>query len=561
MRRLFTVLWVVLLCVQGGLVVAAERVAIRLTPDKSFYRPGDTVTLDVETLQGSRVDARITFLTETVAEVVAVPVVDGHAVITWAPPADAPRGYGITVTVYDEARQPIASEATAFDVLNGWIEAPRYGFLSQFTAGRADFAEVREWLLRHHINGIQFYDWQYRWEDLLPDTDNFVDGIGRPQSMTTVLGLVDTIRAINVQAMPYTAIYGASAPYLHVHPDWGLYDANGEINRLGEDLIVIFDPTPGSPWNQHLLAEFADVLDNTPFDGIHIDQYGSPKNGFDAAGNPVDLAEVFPQFIAQAKALVDEKRGDRGTVIFNLVGNWPVETVAPVNPDATYIEVWAPYEDYNDLIRIIANAQRMSDNKPVIIAAYIAPENVINWRLANAAIFASGAYHIETGEPGGMLQHPYFPNFGPIPEAERDHFQRYYDFIVRYENVLSLATVSERANAISLGDIRTRGLTAQGKALAIARAGETFETFSLVNFVGIDSSTWNGTTSVPPTPLHDVAFSIEVTRPVKRVWTASPDGAATMDAAVLDFTVDNGVLRAELPAVLYWSMIVVEYVE
>ena len=543
---------------QGGVVVTAEATAIRIVPDKGFYRPGETVNIRVSAPAGKLLDARITYLADTVAEIFAVPIVDNTATIQWTPPLDAPRGYGVTVTIFDEARQVVAEQSGAFDVLERWLDAPRYGFFSDFTADRDNYGATLDWMLRHHINGVQFYDWQYRWEDLLPDTDLFADGLGRPQSMTTVRRLIDLARGANIAAMPYTAIYGVSAPYFHVHPDWGLFDANGEVNRLGEDLIAIFDPTPGSPWNKHLLAEFADVLDNTLFDGIHIDQYGSPKNGYDAAGNEVDLADVFPQFIQQADALVNEKRGSEGAVIFNLVGNWPVDTVAPVNPDATYIEVWHPHNDYADLQRIIEKAQSLS-SKPVILAAYIPPENVINWRLSNAVIFASGAFHLETGEPGGMLQHPYFPEFGQIPETERGTYGRYYDFLVRYENVLSLASPTDRDSALTIEGVRTRGLRAIDRIMPVVRAGDDFETFSLVNFRGIDFSTWNAPTTVPPQSFEALPLSIEVARPVKRVWMASPDNAATMEAAELPFSIQNGHLNVTIPQLNYWTMIVVEY--
>jgi dextranase len=555
MKRLF-ILFIMLF--QGGVVVIAEATAIRIVPDKGFYRPGETVNLQISAPVATSLNARITYLADTVTEIFAVPVVDGAATIQWNPPLDVPRGYGVTVTILDEMRQVAAEQSSAFDVLEHWTDAPRYGFFSDFTAGRDNYDATLAWMLRHHINGVQFYDWQYRWEDLLPDTDLFNDGLGRLQSMMTVRRLIDLARGANIATMPYTAIYGVSAPYFRIHPDWGLFDANGEVNRLGEDLIAIFDPTPGSPWNTHLLAEFADVLDNTPFDGIHIDQYGSPKNGYDAAGNYVDLAEVFPQFIQQTKALVDEKRGAQGAVIFNLVGNWPVETVAPVNPDATYIEVWPPYDDYADLHRIIAKAQSLS-NKPVILAAYIPPENVINWRLSNAVIFSSGAYHLETGEPSGMLQHPYFPEFRQIPETERATYGRYYDFLVRYENVLSLAGPSERDSALTIEGVRTRGLRAIDRIMPAVREGDGFETFSLVNFKGIDFSTWNAPTTVPPEPFEDLALTIEVSRPVKRVWAASPDRDETMDAAELPFTIENGILNVTIPHLAYWTMIVVEY--
>ncbi len=386
--------------------------------------------------------------------------------------------------------------------------------------------------------------------------------------MATTLHLIDLIHSGNIAAMPYTAIYGASMPFYEQHKDWALVGADGALYTLG-GFIAILDPTPGSPWNQHLLAEFADVLDHTAFDGIHIDQYGSPKRGFDQAGNPVDLMEVFPQFIDQSAAIAQTKRGDDGVVIFNCVGNWPVETVAPSREDAVYIEVWAPYNDYLDLNRIIANAEHWGSGKPVIIAAYVPPTQPINWRLANAVVFASGATYIETGEPHSLLADAYFPRYGMLSASDEALFERFYDFVVRYENVLALDTTTaanDRVRTVGIvandgSEVRTSGIRAKGRVVPIVRTGDRFETFSLLNFVGIDASEWNSPTTVPPTPFESLAVNIGVTREVKSVWAASPDADATMGAEVLPFTVSNGTLSFILPRLDVWSMIVVEYAE
>jgi dextranase len=561
--RLLPLLLVVLL--RGGFVYAVET-TIAVVPDKSFYRPGETVTLRVQAAalqaaDGSRVEGRVTYLAETIAELNA-PLVDGEAELTWQPPNETPRGYGLELTLLDENGGTLATASTAFDVLDHWIQAPRYGFFSDFTPGRAGDAETVDWLLRHHINGLQFYDWQYRWEDLLPDGDSFTDGMGRPLSMETVNHLIELVHQHNIAAMPYSAVYGASMEFYQQHPDWAMVTDTGELFTLG-GFIAILDPTPGSPWNAHLLAKYADVLDNTAFDGIHIDQYGAPKVGFDAAGNRIDLAEVFPQFIDQTAELVQEKRGDDGVTIFNLVGNWPAETVAPSQEDAVYVEVWSPHNDYLDLNRIIANAQELGGNKPVIIAAYIPPERSINWHLSNAVIFASGGFSIETGEPHSLLADPYFPKYGTLNPQDEALLQRYYDFIVRYENTLSISTTpaADRVSALDLGDVRTGGIRSKGRIVPIVRAGEDFETFSLVNFVGIDSADWNQPTTIPPTPFADLPVTIAVTREVSRVWAASPDATSTTSAVSLPFTVNSGSLTFTLPQLDIWTMIVVEYAD
>ncbi len=549
---------------QGGVVFATDSPQVIILPDKGFYRPGESVQITVRSSVGARVEARILYLTAELATLSA-PLDNGEAVLAWQPPAQAPRGYGLSVTIYDAAGMPVALQTSAFDVLERWIDAPRYGFLSDFSPARLTDTPMIEWMLQHHINGVQFYDWQYRWEDLLPTADRFEDGLGRPQSMTTIRRLIDALHAHGIAAMPYTAIYGASTAFYRQNRDWGLFDARGEVYDFGENsFLAIMNPAPDSPWNQHLLVEFADVLANTAFDGIHIDQYGAPKNGYDSDGNYVDLAEVMPQFIDQTAALVREMRGGEGVVLFNCVGNWPIDTVARSQQDAAYIEVWSPHDSYLDLGRIVTNAETLGGGRPVIIPAYIPPAQTINWQLANSVILASGGTHLETGEAESMLADPYFPKFGMIATEWQPAFRRYYDFQVRYENVLSTATragTSDLQQSIVLENIRTRGITPRDRVVPIVRSGEHFDTFSLINFIGVDQTNWNVPATRSPTPFTDLPITLAVSRPVAQVWFASPDAETTMNPALIDYAIRDGTLQFTLPVLNYWTMIVVEYAD
>lgn len=531
-----------------------------LTPDQSFYRPGMSVRLHVNASHGSRVEVTVMFR-DTIIETLKAPLRDGRAEIHWAPPPEAPRGYGFDARLYDADGDLIAITSTAADVLNHWTQAPRYGFFSDFTAGRQNDHATRQWLLTHHLNAIQFYDWQYRWEQLLPPVEQFTEGLGRANSMAVIRRLIDVAHSAGTAAMPYTAIYGGSIAFFHEHPEWALMDAEGQPHMFGENFMTLFDPTPDSPWNIHLLQQYADVLTHTAFDGIHIDQYGLPKAAFNHQGDYVDLAHVMPAFIDQTAALVKQVQGERGAVMFNSVGNWPIDQVAPAGQYGSYIEVWPPYNDYADLHRIIVNAQEAGSGKPVILAAYIHPQEVTNWCLANAVIFASGASYIETGEPSMMLADPYFPKFGPIPADQHDVFRRQCDFMVRYENALSVGTSAASADrhALDIDGVRTRGLRSNNRVLPIVRAGDGFETFNLINFVGVQQVEWNQPGTEIPTVLHDVGVTIPVERIVERVWFASPDQPDTMTAHPLVFTHDGGTLRFTLPQLEYWNMIVVEY--
>jgi dextranase len=541
----------------------ADELKISVSPSQSFYLPGETAVFSVKAHGGTRVAVIVTHLA-AVVDTFEVTLSGESAEVRWTPPATAPRGYGLTVNLLREDGTTAASASTAFDVLENWLQAPRYGFLSQFEAGRNNIEETMDWNARYHVNGLQFYDWQYRHETLLPTEESYSDLMGRRMSLKTVRQLIDSAHMRRIAAMPYTAIYGASVAFYRAHPTWALFERTDHPFEFGDNFLIIMDPSPDSPWTDHLMGEFARVLDGLPFDGIHLDQYGAPKVGYNAAGERVDLAAAIPGFINRTAEVVQEKRGDQGAVIFNAVGNWPVETVAPTDQDAVYIEVWEPYRDFMDLHRIVAGAETLGGGKPVIIAAYIDPQRVHNVRLANAVIFASGGYHLELGEPGAMLADPYFPKFGLMDDATQEIVRQYYDFLVRYEEVLELDTTNaaERAKAVEIDGIETHKLRSKDQIAVMVRQGRGFETYSLVNFMGIDTGRWDTELSSGPVPQENLPVRIAVDRSVAQIWLASPD-AETLDAEPVQFVSEtvNGQswITFTLPRLDYWTVIVVEY--
>jgi dextranase len=182
----------------------------------------------------------------------------------------------------------LAADSTAFDVLDRWTQAPRYGFLTLFEPGPDHSAATMDWAARYHVNGLQFYDWQYRHESLLPPAEIYSDLLGRRMSLATITRLIEAAHDHNIAAMPYTAIYGASVAFYREHPDWALFQRPAHPYEFGDNFLMIMDPSPGSPWTGHLMGEFARVLDELDFDGIHLDQCGAPK-WFNSAGEPVGL--------------------------------------------------------------------------------------------------------------------------------------------------------------------------------------------------------------------------------------------------------------------------------
>ncbi len=559
-----------LLSLRGGVVtVGAVGSEFSIVPDKAFYRPGESVTLDVMAQTGTTVEATVLYLHETVT-MLSETLSDGRASLTWTPPSETLKGYGVDARVLDANGQVLTRGSTAFDVLDKWIQAPRYGFLSDFRTERPDEVATMDEAAAYHVNGLQFYDWQYRHEQLLPSANDFIDVqnetyadvLGKVESLTTIKRLIEAAHVHNIAAMPYSAIYGASYAFYAQHPDWALFSAKDQPYDFA-GFLKIMDPTPGSGWATHLLNEYADVLKHTEFDGIHIDQYGAPMHGLDAAGGFVKLEDSFPAFIDATAEVVHQLRGTDGVTIFNLVRNWPLKTVAPSDEDAVYIELWDPYTQFMDLPRVVAQAQVLGGGKPVIIAAYIHANHYENARLANALIFASGGYHLELGEPSAMLADPYFPNFELMTAADQEIERRYYDFLVRYENVLALGTHDggkDRAAALTIDSVKTVGALSTDRVAVVVRAANdaSRETFSLVNLMGIDDGHWNSTQTKAPTALTDLSVQIVVTKPAARVWLASPDGDSSAMQPV-DFTAGDGVIAFRVPSLDYWTVVVVEY--
>jgi len=541
--------------------------------DKAFYRPGETVRLSLrlhsEVVQPAlvRLTATITHLADAVGAVEKTFTLTGAeqtVEMLYRPPPDAPRGYGIDLCIQTDSGTPLARGSTAFDVLQHWTQAPRYGFLTDFFPRRSDAPQTMDILTSYHINGLQFYDWMYRHEQFLTDQEPYLDPLGRRLSRVTVKNLIAAAHERSIAAMPYTAIYAASVPFYEEHPDWALYQANGQPYLLGETFLVYMDPRPDSPWVNHLLEQFDQVLRQTDFDGIHLDQYGDPKQGYDSQGQRFDLAGPLAATINATKELVRSHRPE-GAVVFNAVNNWPIEAVALARQDFIYIEVWSPHTLYRDLWKLIVKAQELGRGKPVVLAAYIEPTRHRNVRLADAVIFASGGYHIELGEQGGMLGDPYFPKYQKMSDDLAALMRRYYDFAVRYENVLALGTrdsTGEGASRVTIEGVNTDPKRVYKKVWVITCQGEGFETVSLINLLDITSPEWNGLLLADPTPLDDLRVRYQTERRVERVWLASPDFASPQ-AILLDFNTSQNdqerYIEFTVPRLEYWDLVVIEF--
>jgi dextranase len=517
---------------------------IDLYPTRGMFTPGEPVRLVVEVEADApgvaSLRLSITHLASTVATLThPVSLTTGAQKVTldWSPSPSAPRGYGALAELLDGAGRTLVSASTAFDVLPDWTAFPRYGFLTDFSPARADVASTVEGLARFHLNGLQFYDWQYRHDCLLPPDADYVDPLGRRLSLRVVAEFIEAAHAHGMAAMPYLAVYAASAEFWRAHAEWALYDAERRPIAFGEDFLGLMNPAPGGPWARHLLEECGRVLSTLLFDGLHVDQYGNPKVAFDAAGRPVDLPAAFAGFVAVLKAA-----HPHAAVLFNAIGNWPIETLAASPQDFAYIEVWPPATTYRDLQRIVTGARALSKGRPVVIALYLPADRPANICLADAVIFSCGGSRIELGERERLLTDPYFPKHQPLTSEVKATLRRYYDFAVRYGDLIGPGA----------GDSTNYPVHAPPGVWAVSRMAPGWLTVCLINMTGLDSAGWDEAHPAP-TPLADVSVQVAAPQPVRQVWWASPDrGRSEPLPAVWD--TDAGHVRATLPFLDQWAI-------
>lgn len=464
-------------------------------------------------------------------------------ILTWSPPPGSLGGFGALAEISDADGTALGSSMTAFDILQDWTDFPRYGFLCDFSADRDDKEDVLKDLLRCHINGLQYYDWQYRHDQLLPPGESYTDPLKRTLSLDTIRSFLDLSRTYGMKSLPYMAVYAASLEFWNKHPDWALYDAEGTPYQF-EDFLGIMDPSAGSPWTAHIRAECARVLDELPFDGIHIDQYGEPRQGTNAAGEPVDLPAAFREFINQLKRDQPGK-----TIVFNAVKNWPIETLADSLADFQYIEIWPPETNYQDLSRILIQARSLSGGKAVIIAAYINADYEANVRLADAVTFAHGGARIELGEGNRLLTDPYFPNHEPISAGLRKYLLNYYDFMVCYGDLIGPAVNRNHDYQIAVPPGVRSTICQREGILSIC----------LINQTGLAEAQWDQAHDLPE---DQVNFDLAVPLPgeISGVWWGSPD-LPDWRLGSLSWQEDSGICRVKIPRLEVWGTLVLTYSE
>jgi dextranase len=496
------------------------------------------------------------------------------------------KGYNVSITLLS-GNTVLETVSTAFDRTRAWKDAPRYGFLSEF--GKQDMLDDSDIIQmnKYHLNIIQFYDWMYRHYQLFPPEANFSNPFGRNLSIDTVRKKIESVHKYGMKAFGYGAVYGAQKEYFEKNKDLGLYQNDGAPANLGNFLINM-DISSESEWHDHIINEFSNAI-SFGFDGIHMDQYGQPKEALSKVNGREKVRKLkndFFNLINDTKKQL-AKNGQAAQLIFNAVNNWPIESVANSDEDAVYIEVWPPNDTYNDLYMLVTDVKKYCKNKQVILAAYLGPfleghhtkiqfaENAT--LLTMAAIFASGGFHLLLGENNGILKEAYYVNYVHLTNAAFiTSLRKYYDFITAYEELLYDYEICDNTMTYTGGindeycfkaenfcnsqkeDVVFLPKAKENCIWTVIKEKPGFKIIHLLNYVGIDSINWNEEKQALPETIDNIEVTALIVETVKDVYFTSPDFNNCMSVK-LDFEyVTHPAGRAVkfiVPKLKIWDMI------
>lgn len=550
-----------------------------VTTDKAIYKPGDQVSFSL-TLNEEMDDAKLKVLYKHLNETITEKELDvtGKTEVSWVwiPPKEDYRGYMVEVLL-NKGKETIDHANIGVDVSTDWSKFPRYGYLADFyELEELKQVEVINRLNRFHLNGIQFYDWQYKHEKPLKLengqlAETWPDIANREVSKQTIEKYIELAHERNMKAMNYNLLFGAyeNAEEEGVSKEWGLFKdpfhESQDMHPLPENWasdIYLYDPS-NPQWQEYLIKKEKEVFNYLDFDGFHVDQLGDRGTVWNYAGDKVELGATYTPFLQKAK----EELGV--PLVMNAVSQFAqlyLATQAPV--DFLYAELWDGHSSYQHLKGVIDQNNTFSKGKlNTVLAAYMNYDlsnstgefNAPGVLLTNSVIFSAGGSHIELGE--NMLSKEYFPHKKlEITDELHNQLVNYYDFLVAYQNLLRDGVTDAELDVNSGDGVKISSNPEQGHVWSFAKEKNGYSMIHFINFTDATSMEWRDNEGSQPEPKlqKEVTITIEVDKEVENVWMASPD-LYKGSAIDLDFKQKNGQLTVTLPSLKYWNMVVLDY--
>jgi dextranase len=501
-----------------------------LYPVKGQYAPGEPVALILETPPdyADTVQVSCWHLVQCVYES-SYPITGMITEITLHGFSQNFLGLGIEAKlIKDGTLQTTLS--TAADVSKPG-HVVRYGFLSSFVEEDMEDRDAAS-MAKYHINLVQFYDWSYRHDHLVAETDEYRDMMGKRNFLPCVRYKIEACHRHGMGAMAYGAVYAASREFWEAHRDWGLYTLPGKP-LVFIDTFYFMNIGRACPWHDHIIRQYGEAIGKVGFDGIHMDTYGYPKIALDASGEVCDLKEQLPELIEDTGNQL-AANGLKPRLIFNNVGAWPVEATMHTHQEAVYMEVWPPYERLYHLKELILKA--LPAGKPVVLAAYLVPfrlekkERALYCALiASFVIAANGATQIFLGEENGVLTQGYYADHSILTPWQIRRIRDYQDFFVRYQELLFNRELKDVTmthccwdNMEYLCDTPFSAYGEPDKLWLMIRESTDTKLVAMVNLCGNSEDYWNRGKE-KPTTLYGITFHILIIGNVQHVFYAAPD--------------------------------------
>ncbi len=545
---------------RSGLVLAG------MWTDKSRYDPGDTVVVTVgvtnrtgRSIIGGDVTLYAMRLQRAVGAATSEPLSVGNKgslalTFDWTAPRADFTGYMLTAVATNASGTPLDSINDAVDVSSSWTKFPRYGFMTHNSFGNptmtpSQAAPIMSDMVRYHIDGLQYYDWQYEHDEPLcgtvgsPCASWADDGNQERVYASAVRDLVKAGHADNIVAMAYNSIYSADngscceAPnylgqHLGISPTWGIYTGTGHTTPAAFFQWDYMDPS-NPDWQRFIISQELKAIDAFSFDGFHADSFGdldtvdytydgkaagvehdpcttdtvnanSTTSVHNVAGSPTWVNGTFPSFLKYAKSVLQDKY-----LIFNPVTYEHAHCEVNKSPvSVLYSELWPNDQDeywsYNNIKQAIDEGFEESapvspghQGKSLVVAAYqdYSPSGrgtfgTPDVLLLDATIFASGGSHMELGDNGLMLDNQDFTNgAAPMGASLASSVQDYYNFLTAYEDLLRDGQHSTSQTVSIRGQAVGKG-AAPNSIWAFTKADSRYEVLQFINFDGEDSVLW-----------------------------------------------------------------------
>jgi len=554
-------------------IVYGNSFALTIHKDKSAYRPGETVNFKL-----NREIAGIKISYKHLNQTIHTESIQGTS-WTWKPPTDDFRGYFGELSVKSSSGTDSVIAGVGIDVSSDWSKFPRYGFLSNYgNLSEKEMNGVLENITRWNLNGLQFYDWQYKHHKPLAGTAEnplnvWKEIANKDVHLKTLKYYISEAKKRNIKSMFYNLAFGVLEDGFSdgVSKTWMLYKDPHQQNTDKHELpkpffkSSIFVADAGNKgWQQYIAAENEKLYKALDFDGYHVDALGDRGALYNYEGEPVDQQNSFKPFLNAMKDRHPEKR-----LVMNAVNQWGKQAILQSPVDFAYTEVWSPNDSYNSLKNIITENYELSGGRPTVLAAYMnygknsSPGNFNTHSvlLTNAVIFASGGAHLELGEH--MLGSEYFPNNNlKMPDDLRREIIKYYDFLVAYQNLLRDGGSFEGKQIKSVNEeiLVESWPGAAGKPATLMKRKDNLEIFHLINFTGTQVLNWRDESGSqqPPQVFINKELEIESAASVKKIWMASPDYLHGTSVE-LPFTQNGNKVLFKIPYLKYWNMVVVEY--